>query len=124
MTPVARRASIACLLAASLCAASTWAQVPEKKTVSIAVGGKAALYYLPLTLAERLGYFKEAGLDVQILDFAGGAKSLQAMMGGSSTSGDRKGKKIAVVYAVGPIMSGKIQEAPKNMHAWNWGQYQ
>jgi NitT/TauT family transport system substrate-binding protein len=84
MTPVARRASIACLLAASLCAASTWAQVPEKKTVSIAVGGKAALYYLPLTLAERLGYFKEAGLDVQILDFAGGAKSLQAMMGGSA----------------------------------------
>jgi NitT/TauT family transport system substrate-binding protein len=84
MTAVARRALIALLLAASFGAASGWAQVPEKKAVTIAVGGKAALYYLPLTLAERLGYFKDAGLDVQILDFPGGAKSLQAMMGGSA----------------------------------------
>jgi NitT/TauT family transport system substrate-binding protein len=57
---------------------------PEKQKVVIAVGGKAALYYLPLTLAERLGYFKDEGLDVQILDFAGGSKALQAMMGGSA----------------------------------------
>ena len=60
------------------------AQAPEQRNVTIAVGGKAALYYLPLTLAERLGYFKDAGLEVQILDFAGGAKALQAMMGGSA----------------------------------------
>jgi NitT/TauT family transport system substrate-binding protein len=57
---------------------------PEKREVTIAVGGKAALYYLPLTLAERLGYFKDEALDVKILDFAGGSKSLQAMMGGSA----------------------------------------
>jgi NitT/TauT family transport system substrate-binding protein len=57
---------------------------PEKRDVTIAVGGKASLYYLPLTLAERLGYFKDGGLSVRILDFAGGAKSLQAMMGGSA----------------------------------------
>jgi NitT/TauT family transport system substrate-binding protein len=59
------------------------AQTRARK-VTIAVGGKAALYYLPLTLAERLGYFKEQDLDVEILDFAGGAKALQAMMGGSA----------------------------------------
>ena len=29
----------------------------EKTKVSIAVGGKAAFYYLPLTIAEQLGYF-------------------------------------------------------------------
>jgi NitT/TauT family transport system substrate-binding protein len=57
---------------------------PEKQKVAIAVGGKAGLFYLPLTLAERLGYFKDEGLDVQILDFAGGSKALQAMMGGSA----------------------------------------
>jgi NitT/TauT family transport system substrate-binding protein len=57
---------------------------PEKGKVTIAVGGKAALYYLPLSLAERLGYFKDEGLNVEILDFAGGAKALQAMMGGSA----------------------------------------
>jgi NitT/TauT family transport system substrate-binding protein len=57
---------------------------PHARKVTIAVGGKASLYYLPLTLAERLGYFKEQELDVEILDFAGGAKALQAMMGGSA----------------------------------------
>ncbi len=57
---------------------------PEKADVTIAVGGKAALYYLPLTLAERLGYFKQEGLNVEISDFPGGAKALQAMMGGSA----------------------------------------
>src|SRR3954447_15511676 len=34
-------------------------------------------------------------------------KLMQAMMGGESSSVDKRGKKIAVVYAVGPIMSGK-----------------
>jgi NitT/TauT family transport system substrate-binding protein len=59
------------------------AQAPEKPKLAIGVGGKALLYYLPLTIAERLGYFKEAGLDVEINDFGGGAKSLQALVGGS-----------------------------------------
>src|SRR5438270_3821197 len=60
------------------------AQKPETTKVRLAVGGKSSLYYLPLTITERLGYFKEAGLDVEISDFAGGAKSLQALIGGSA----------------------------------------
>ncbi|MFO1318081.1 MAG: ABC transporter substrate-binding protein [Burkholderiales bacterium] len=56
----------------------------EKPRLTLAVGGKATLYYLPLTLAERLGYFRDAGLDVEINDFPGGAKALQALIGGSA----------------------------------------
>jgi NitT/TauT family transport system substrate-binding protein len=56
----------------------------EKPRISIAVGGKAALYYLPLTISEQLGYFKAEGLDVEISDFAGGARALQAVVGGSA----------------------------------------
>jgi NitT/TauT family transport system substrate-binding protein len=59
------------------------AQALEKTKISLAVGGKNGLYYLPLTIAERLGYFKDEGLDVEISDFAGGAKSLEALVGGS-----------------------------------------
>jgi NitT/TauT family transport system substrate-binding protein len=59
------------------------AQGVEKKQLTLAVGGKSALYYLPLTICERLGYFKEQGLDVTINDFRGGAQSLQALVGGS-----------------------------------------
>jgi len=57
---------------------------PEKTKVGIAVGGKPAFYYIALTIAERLGYFKEEGLDVEISDFAGGSKALQAVVGGSA----------------------------------------
>jgi NitT/TauT family transport system substrate-binding protein len=59
------------------------AQSLEKKQITLGVGGKTALYYLPLTICERLGYFKEQGLDVTINDFRGGAQSLQALVGGS-----------------------------------------
>src|SRR5215218_11041191 len=59
------------------------AVAPEKPKVLLGVGGKPLLYYLPLTIAERRGFFKEQGLDVEINDFGGGAKSLQALVGGS-----------------------------------------
>jgi NitT/TauT family transport system substrate-binding protein len=63
---------------------SAAAQTLEKQKVSIAVGGKNLLYYLPLTIAEQMGYFKDEGLQVEISDFAGGAKALQALVGGSA----------------------------------------
>ena len=60
------------------------AQALEKPKLTIAVGGKNLLYYLPLTIAEQRGYFKAEGLDVSIVDFAGGARALQAVVGGSA----------------------------------------
>jgi NitT/TauT family transport system substrate-binding protein len=60
------------------------AQALEKSKVTMAVGGKNLLYYLPLTIAEQRGYFKAEGLDVTIVDFAGGARALQALVGGSA----------------------------------------
>ena len=63
-----------------------WAQEPKLETPSIrvAVGGKAFLQYAPLTIAERLGFFKEAGLDVEIIDVGGGSRALEALVGGSA----------------------------------------
>ena len=56
----------------------------EKSKIALAVGGKAAFYYLPLTISEQLGFFKAGGLDVEISDFAEGARALQAVVGGSA----------------------------------------
>jgi len=56
----------------------------EKRDVHIAVGGQASFYYLPLTIAERLGYFKDEGINLKISDFAGGAVALRAVVGGSA----------------------------------------
>jgi ABC-type nitrate/sulfonate/bicarbonate transport system substrate-binding protein len=50
----------------------------------VAVCGKAFLQYAPLTIAERLGYFKDAGVDIEIVDVAGGARALEALVGGSA----------------------------------------
>ncbi len=60
------------------------AQALEKPKLTIAVGGKNLLYYLPLTVAEQLGYFKAEGLEANIVDFAGGSQTLRAVVGGSA----------------------------------------
>ena len=75
------RAGAAALIAAPRLARS---QALEKPKLTLAVGGKNLLYYLPLTIADQRGYFKAEGLDVSIVDFAGGARALQALVGGSA----------------------------------------
>src|SRR5687768_5238853 len=75
----------ATLLGAALVAGGTAnAQALEKRKITIAVGGKSLFYYLPLTVAERKGYFKDEGLEVEIPGFPGGARALQALVGGSA----------------------------------------
>lgn len=78
-------ASVAALGAAMLAFPALRAQGKLEKTkIALAVGGKAAFYYLPLTITEQLGFFKAEGLEVEISDFAGGARALQAVVGGSA----------------------------------------
>jgi NitT/TauT family transport system substrate-binding protein len=75
---------LAALAVGTMVAMGAGAQAPEKKKITIAVGGKNLFYYLPLSVAERKGYFRDEGLEVEIPDFAGGAKALQALVGGSA----------------------------------------
>ena len=52
--------------------------------VTIAIGGASCLCYLPTMLAESLGEFKKAGVEVEVVQFKGGSESLKAVMGGSA----------------------------------------
>ena len=79
-----RRHLMASALASATLPGLALAQSIEKPKLTIAVGGKNLFYYLPLTIAEQLGYFKDEGLDVTVVDFAGGSKALQAVVGGSA----------------------------------------
>jgi NitT/TauT family transport system substrate-binding protein len=79
-----RRQLILATGAALVLPAIARAQAIEKPKVTIAVGGKNLLYYLPLTIAEQLGYFKAEGLEATIVDFAGGSRALAAVVGGSA----------------------------------------
>jgi NitT/TauT family transport system substrate-binding protein len=66
------------------CASCTGAGTPGLRHVRLAVGGQNQMVYLPTTLAQELGFYREEGIDAELQDFAGGAKALQALVGGSA----------------------------------------
>jgi len=109
---IAVAAVAACL---ALVVPASHAQAPEKSKVVVGVGGKTLFYYLPLTIAEQKGYFKAEGLDVEIQDFAGGARALQALLGGSvdivsgayehTITQQAKGQNIEAVFLQGKYSS-------------------
>jgi sulfonate transport system substrate-binding protein len=79
---VASCAVLGVLVAISACAR------PDRDTagsrVRIAIGGQNQMIYLPTTLAQELGFYRDEGLDVELQDFPGGSKALQALVGGSA----------------------------------------
>ena len=101
------------------------AQALEKPGLTLAVGGKNLLYYLPLTVAEQLGYFKAEGLDLKIVDFAGGSQALRALVGGSAdvVSGafehtvnmQAKGQKLRAIVLMGRAPQIVLGVNPKTM---------
>jgi len=52
--------------------------------VVVAVDHKTSFCYLPLTIAERLGYFALEGLDVQVRDFTEPGQALQSVLSGAA----------------------------------------
>jgi NitT/TauT family transport system substrate-binding protein len=81
-----RRAFAAGLASLVLCPPSSgvaYGQQLERSSLKLGVANKAHLYYLPLTLAERRGHFKDYGLAITISDFEGGGQSLEALLAGS-----------------------------------------
>jgi NitT/TauT family transport system substrate-binding protein len=52
--------------------------------VTIAVGGAGCLCYLPTVLAQQLGEYQKAGVDVELVNFKGGSQALTAVLGGSA----------------------------------------
>jgi NitT/TauT family transport system substrate-binding protein len=75
---------------------------PARTKLTIGVGGQELFVYLPLTLARQLGYFEQAGLDVEIVNFQGGGKALEALIGGG-------------IDAVAGFYDHTIQSQPKGL---------
>jgi NitT/TauT family transport system substrate-binding protein len=55
----------------------------ETPTVKIGVGSKNGFFFLPTMVAEGLGYYKDEGLKVDIIDAGSGGKALEALVAGS-----------------------------------------
>ncbi len=80
-----RRAVVGLTLAVvALLAFGVAAPEARAAAVKIAVGGSSCICYLPTILTEQLGYYKEAGVDVELIDFKGGSTALTAVLGGSA----------------------------------------
>src|ERR1700751_2178757 len=99
-----RRAFAAGLASLVLCPSSSgvaYGQQLERSSLKLGVANKAHLYYLPLTLAERRGHFKDYGLTIATSDFEGGGQSLEALLAGSVDVVDhhRKDPRIRVAAA-------------------------
>ena len=78
--PVMFRRLAATLVAIVLSSGVAFAQ----SKITLAVGGGSCLCYLPTMLAQALGEYEKAGLNVEVVDFKGGSESLKAVIGGSA----------------------------------------
>ena len=78
-------AAVAAMIASGLAGPGLRAQAKaDGGKVTIAVAGKAACHYLPLTIAAQLGYFRAEGLDVSIMDFSDEAGVFQSLGAGGT----------------------------------------
>lgn len=74
-------ASFAVLMAASTFGAGSAAHADDK--ITIMVGGYEKHIYLPAKLAEALGYFKDEGLDVELLNEPAGVDAENQLLAGA-----------------------------------------
>ncbi|MEK1895775.1 MAG: ABC transporter substrate-binding protein [Rhizobium sp.] len=74
-------AAVFAFLAGAAMATATLANASDK--ITIMVGGYEKQIYLPAKLAETLGYFKEEGLDVELLNEAAGVDAENQLLAGA-----------------------------------------
>ncbi len=71
------------IVMAAMALLSTGSAASAQQQVTVGIGGKTIISYLPVTIAELKGYFKDAGVTVELNEFRGGSRSVEALVGGS-----------------------------------------
>lgn len=94
---------------------------PEK--IRIMVGGLEKIIYLPAKLTEQLGYFKDEGLNVELLTQPSGVNAAQALIAGEvqgvvgfydhTIDLQSKGKYLMSVVQLGSVPGSRIMVANK-----------
>jgi NitT/TauT family transport system substrate-binding protein len=78
---VTRALSVSAIALASILSTTAMSQAADK--ITIMVGGYEKQIYLPAKLAEGLGYFKDEGLDVELLNEAAGVDAENQLLAGA-----------------------------------------
>jgi NitT/TauT family transport system substrate-binding protein len=93
-------AAIALLVAAALSA-------PAAAGAALRVGKASAVSdaIIPVNVGDKLGIFKKHGLDLEIIDFGGGGKMVQALAAGAIDIADGAGTEMAFVAKGAPMIA-------------------
>jgi NitT/TauT family transport system substrate-binding protein len=65
------------------CAILLWTPYADAEKLTLMTGGVTKIIYLPVTLASRLGYFRDEGLDVEILSEPAGVDTATELIAGA-----------------------------------------
>jgi NitT/TauT family transport system substrate-binding protein len=97
----------AALLAAGILALGIGGLRPAIADTTLTVGKASANAdpIMPVNIGFEKGIFKKHGLDVKIVDFAGGAKMAQAMAAGAIDIGDGAGTEMAFITKGDPMIA-------------------
>lgn len=88
----------------------------------VRIGSYPILAFFPFYLAQELGHFREAGVDVEIDDFNAGPKLAEALVGGSSDVGTdgylypvimaAQGRELKTFFTIQTSWTGLLVAAP------------
>jgi NitT/TauT family transport system substrate-binding protein len=95
------------------CVASQDAAAADDSKITIMVGGITKLIYLPARLTEQLGYFKDEGLDVELLSQPAGVDAENELLAGAvqgvvgfydhTIDLQTKGKEVKAIVVFGQV---------------------
>jgi NitT/TauT family transport system substrate-binding protein len=99
------RGAVGALLVAAL--GSALMQDAASAATTLVVGKAAATAdpIIPVNVGDQLGIFKRHGLDLKIVDFAGGPKMIQAMTAGDIDIADGAGTEMAFIAKGVPMLA-------------------
>ena len=98
------------LLAITLLSCHGSRPVARVATVRIAIH-REPIAFLPVRVAQTLGYFEAEGLAVELSEVAGGTKAIEALLGGSVDVAAASMSDVVQLAAEGPDVRGFLVRA-------------
>lgn len=105
MLRILKRGTLQIALAIAFGVAATASPVCAQTKFVVGKANAVADTNIPVNIGDRLGIFKKRGLDLQIVDFQGGAKLVQGMIAGDIDIGVGAGVEMAFIARGTPMLA-------------------
>ena len=107
------RGSRSCLVViAALLAAAPSVPAAAEATLRVGKANANSDAIIPVNVGDQLGIFKKHGLTLEITDFGGGSKMVQALAAGAIDIGDGAGTEMAFVAKGAPMVAVCMSTGP------------